>query len=148
MDNINWKILEILQQNARISFADLAKAVHLSAPAVAERVKRLEEQGVIEGFTTRINLDKIGLVIRAVVQVKVFTGKEGEFVRLANGSKHVLSCTNVTGEKAYMLRVAVSRMSQLDELLEDFSKVAETNTMVELSQPKPEQPVSQTLALD
>ncbi|TQV88383.1 Lrp/AsnC family transcriptional regulator [Aliikangiella coralliicola] len=135
MDTISWKIIEILQQNARISFADLGKAVHLSAPAVAERVKKLEEAGVITGYRANIDLEKVGYPINAMVQVRVFIGKEAEFVKFTKTRQEVLKCYNVTGEKAYMLKVAVQSMSQLDAMLEDFSTLSETNSMIILSTP-------------
>ncbi|MFT4926216.1 MAG: Lrp/AsnC family leucine-responsive transcriptional regulator [Phenylobacterium sp.] len=68
-----------------------------------------------------------------MVQVKVFIGKESEFIRLAKSRPEVLECYNVTGEKAFILKVAVTDMPQLDVLLEDFSQCSQTNTMVILS---------------
>ena len=133
MDAINLKIIEILQQDGRISFAELAKLVHLSAPAVAERVKRLEEAGIITGFQANVNLEKMGFPISVMVQAKAFLGKESEFMRMAKSRPEILECYNVTGEKAFMMKVAVNSMSQLDALLEAFSHICETNTMVILS---------------
>jgi Lrp/AsnC family leucine-responsive transcriptional regulator len=133
IDAINSKIIGILQKDGRISFAELAKAVHLSAPAVAERVKRLEEAGVITGYRAQVDLEKLGYAISVMVQVKVFLGKEAAFVKLAKSRGEVRECYNVTGEKAFILKVAVQSMSVLDTLLEDFSHLAETNSMVILS---------------
>ena len=134
LDAINWKIIKILQQDARISFAELGKAVHLSSPAVAERVKRLEEQGVIQGYRADIDLDKLGYPIVAQVQARVFLGKEPEFIAFVKSLNGVLECTNVTGEKAFLLKIAASSMKELDQLLEGFSKLSETNSMIVLSQ--------------
>ena len=133
MDAINNKILTILQQNGRISFAELGKEVHLSAPAVAERVKKLEEAGIITGFKATVNLERMGYPISVMIQVKVFIGKEAEFMRFAKSRSSVLECYNVTGDKAFILKVAVPAMSHLDTLLEEFSLLSETNTMVILS---------------
>lgn len=134
LDPINWKIIHLLQQNARMSFAELGKAVHLSAPAVAERVKKLEEQGVLQGYSVRLNLDKLGYPIIAQIQARVFLGKEPDFIRFVQSRAEVLECNNVTGEKAFLLKVAVGTMGQLDQLLEAFSKLSETNSMIVLSQ--------------
>ena len=133
MDEINHKIIEILQRDGRISFAELAKLVHLSAPAVAERVKRLEETSIITGFQANVNLEKMGFPISVMVQAKAFLGKESEFMRMAKARPEVLECYNVTGEKAFIMKVAVQAMSQLDVLLEDFSHIAQTDSMVILS---------------
>lgn len=135
MDDIDWKIIKILQQNARISFADLGKAVHLSAPAVTERVKKLEVSDVIKGYAAQVNLEKLGYAITAMVLVKVFTNKERAFVAFAHTRKEVLECYNLTGEKAFILKVTVTTMSKLDALLEDFAALSETSTMIILSQP-------------
>ena len=134
MDKINQKILGILQSDGRISFAELAKQVHLSAPAVAERVKRLEEQGVINGYKAQVNYHNMGLPIVAMVQVRVFTGKEPELIDFAKTRLEVVEGYNVTGERAFILKVATPSMLALDALLEDLSKIAESNTMMILSQ--------------
>ena len=80
MDKINRNILHILQSEGRISFSELAKRVHLSAPAVAERVKRLEEESVITGYTATIDSHNMGLPITAMVQARVFIGKEPQIL--------------------------------------------------------------------
>lgn len=134
MDKINQKIVTILQSNARVSFAELAKQVHLSAPAVAERVKRLEEQGVIAGYSAKVDCHALGLPILALVQIKVFTGKEPALIAFAKSRKEVIEGFNVTGERAFILKVATSSMKALDSLLEDISKIAESNTMMILSE--------------
>jgi Lrp/AsnC family leucine-responsive transcriptional regulator len=134
LDATNWKIISILQQNARISFAELGKAVHLSAPAVAERVKKLEESGVVTGYTAQVDLDKLGYPIIAQVQARVFLGKEPEFIDFIKSITGVIECSNVTGEKAFLLKVVATSMKELDKLLESFSKLCETNSMIVLSQ--------------
>lgn len=133
MDNINQKILTILQKNARISFSDLAKKVHLSAPAVADRVKKLEENGTIKKYRTELDIENAGYAITAMVQVKVFFGRENDFIQLAKQQPEILECHNVTGEKSYLLKVVLTKMSELDALLEKFSNLSETNSMILLS---------------
>ena len=133
LDTINQKIIEILKQDARISYAELGKQVHLSAPAVTERIKRLEADGVIKGYRADIDLDKVGLPIIAHIQARVFLGKEPYFIELVKKQEHIIACSNVTGEKAFLLKAAVPNMKVLDQLLEVLSKAAETNSMIELS---------------
>ena len=106
-DTINRKILAALQQNSRISYAELGKQVHLSAPAVAERIRKLENAGVISGYTLKVNLDKLGFPIVALVQCKVFRTKEREFKALVLSYDEVIECHNVTGEQALMIKLAV-----------------------------------------
>lgn len=133
MDQINQKILSILQSNGRIPLAALAKQVHLSAPAVAERVKRLEESGVIKGYAAQVDLDAVGLPIVAHIQALVFLGKEKDFISLVRATPCIVECDNVTGEKAFIMKVAVATMKALDSLLEEFSEISETNSMIVLS---------------
>lgn len=133
MDKINREILKTLQKNGRISFADLGKKVHLSAPAVTERVKKLEETGVIKGYRASIDFEQLGYPIEAMIQAKVFLGKESTFIKLAKSKKEVIECYNVTGDKAFLLKVIVPAMARLDALLEEFSHISETSTMVVLS---------------
>ncbi|GGK75490.1 Lrp/AsnC family transcriptional regulator [Amphritea balenae] len=134
-DTINRKILAALQQNSRISYAELGKQVHLSAPAVAERIRKLESAGVISGYTLKVNLDKLGFPIVALVQCKVFRTKEREFKALVLSYDEVIECHNVTGEQAFLIKLAVQSMSQLDSILESFCDLSDTNTMMILSTP-------------
>jgi len=134
MDKINREILDTLQRNGRISFADLGKKVHLSAPAVTERVKKLEDAGVITGYRASVNLERLGYPIEVMIQVKVFLGKEALFIQLTKSRSEIIECFNVTGDKAFLLKVIVPTMTKLDTLLAEFSLISETSTMVVLSQ--------------
>ncbi|SBT16116.1 HTH-type transcriptional regulator LrpC [Marinomonas gallaica] len=135
MDRINWKLLKALESNGRLGYSELAKLVHLSAPAVAERIKKLEEQGVITGYQAKINLENAGIPITALVECEVYRTKEREFKDLVVGLEEILDCYNVTGPSAFILRVAVSSMSRLDILLERLIDLSDTKTMMILSQP-------------
>ena len=135
LDAINRKILAALQGNARISYAELGKKVHLSAPAVAERMRKLESAGVITGYSLEINLDKVGYPIVALVQCKVYRTKEREFKALVLSYDEVIECHNVTGEQAFLVKLAIESMSQLDDILEAFIDFSDTNTMMILSTP-------------
>ncbi len=135
IDAINRKIITALQHNARISYAELGKLVHLSAPAVAERVRKLESAGVISGFTLKVDLDKLGYPIVALVQCKVFRTKERAFKAVVLDCDAVIECHNVTGEQAFLVKLAVASMSQLDHILESFCDYSDTNTMMILSTP-------------
>ncbi|RDE25373.1 Lrp/AsnC family transcriptional regulator [Motiliproteus coralliicola] len=135
MDNINRKIIAALQQNARISYAELGKLVHLSAPAVAERIRKLESAGVISGYSLKVDLDQLGYPIVALVQCKVFRTKEREFKAHMLACKSVIECHNVTGEQAFLVKLAVQSMKQLDNILESFLDFSDTNTMMILSTP-------------
>ena len=135
MDKIDLKLIKALEENARMTYAQLGKLVHLSAPAVTERVRKLEEQGVIAGYHATINLEKVGVPITALVECEVYRTKEREFKALVLSLEEVIDCYNVTGPSAFMLRVAVTSMSKLDELLERLIDLSDTRTMMVLAQP-------------
>ncbi|ADZ92229.1 Lrp/AsnC family transcriptional regulator [Marinomonas mediterranea] len=135
MDKINWKIIKALEENARLSYAELGKQVHLSAPAVAERVRKLEEAGVITGYGAKINLEKVGIPITAIVECQVYRTKEREFKALVLSQKEVVSCYNVTGPYAFILKVSTHSLSKLDALLERLIDLSDTNTMMVLTTP-------------
>jgi len=136
LDSINCRIISALQENARISFAELGKRVHLSAPAVAERVRKLEAAGVITGYRVTVDLDKIGYPIVALVQCTVFRTQEKVFKALMLDCPEVVECYNVTGEQAFIVKLAAPSLARLDLILEQFCTLSDTNTMVVLSMPR------------
>ncbi len=135
IDNINRRILKALQKNARISYAELGKQVHLSAPAVAERIRKLEQDGVISGYSVSVDMDKLGLPVVAIVQCKVFRAMERQFKELLLTIPDIIECYNTTGEQAFVIKVATRSMARLDEILELFGDMSDTNTMMILSTP-------------
>ncbi|MCZ2721238.1 Lrp/AsnC family transcriptional regulator [Marinomonas sp. 15G1-11] len=135
MDRINLSLLKALSENARMSYAELGKRVHLSAPAVAERIKKLEEKGVITGYRPNFNLEKMGIPITALVECQVYRTKEREFKSLIMTLDEVIECYNVTGPQAFVLKVGVTSMSSLDYLLERLIDLSDTNTKMIMSMP-------------
>ncbi len=135
IDNINRRILKALQKNARISYAELGKHVHLSAPAVAERIRKLEHEGVISGYSVSVDMDKLGLPVVAIVQCKVFRAMERQFKELLLTIPDIIECYNTTGEQAFIIKMATGSMARLDEILELFGDMSDTNTMMILSTP-------------
>ncbi|WP_372738712.1 Lrp/AsnC family transcriptional regulator [Neptunomonas sp.] len=135
IDNINRRILKALQKNARISYAEMGKQVHLSAPAVAERIRKLEQEGVISGYCVSVDMDKLGLPVVAIVQCKVFRAMERQFKELLLAIPDIIECYNTTGEQAFIIKMATASMARLDEILEQFGDMSDTNTMMILSTP-------------
>lgn len=134
MDKINKNIIRILFENARITITELAKLVHLSAPAVKERIEKLEEQKAILGYSLQTNSEVLGYAISGFVQANILTGKEAAFKEAIRTSNVITECYNVTGEKAYIFRIAVHTMSELDTLLESLSTICKTETSLILSE--------------
>jgi Lrp/AsnC family leucine-responsive transcriptional regulator len=133
LDDIGWKILGELQQNARIPFAELGGIVGLSTPAVTERVHKMEEVGIIVGYRAHIDPAKVGLPILAFVNVKVGGENLGRFMEVAGRHPEVLECHRVTGAESFLLKVAVADVAHLETLLDALMPYVATTTSMVLS---------------
>ena len=122
MDITDYKIIEILQEEGRISMKDLGKIVGLTSPAVSERVKRLEEAGVIEGY-------------KAFVHISLPSNKYNEFIESARKDPRIVECHHITGDDCSVLKVIVKDMYELEEVIDSIKKVGSTKTNVILSTP-------------
>jgi Lrp/AsnC family leucine-responsive transcriptional regulator len=132
-DEIGWKILGELQQNARIAFAELGRRVGLSTPAVTERVHRMEEAGIIVGYRAQIDPAKAGLPILAFIMVKVSGENLTQFMNLSASRPEVLECHRVTGADSFLLKTAVSNVAHLERLLDALMPYVGTTTLMVLS---------------
>ena len=133
LDNTSWQILAILQENARIPFKELGKQVGLSAPAVAERVRRLEDVGVITHYRAELNLEKLGLPIMAFVTLKSFADKCDELKVLLHECPEIQSCYRVTGSDHYLAKVSVTSVGHLERFVDRFIPYATITTSIVLS---------------
>ncbi len=137
LDGIAWKILEALQQNARLSFAELGRQVGLSTPAVAERVHRLEEAGILTGYHAAVDLQRIGLPIRALVRLTI-PGGEAQMGRAVAAMKElpeISRCHRVTGAESFVLEADVASVRHLEALIDKLSALGATSTSTVLSSP-------------
>jgi Lrp/AsnC family transcriptional regulator, leucine-responsive regulatory protein len=130
LDTYDARILAELQADARLSMAELGRRVHLSQPAVTDRVRKLELAGVITGYRAAVDLGKLGYGIRAVVRV----GRcdYARLVKLIEATPEVLSACNVTGEDSWVLEIAVIDVAHLDTVVSRFCLLAETATSIVL----------------
>jgi Lrp/AsnC family leucine-responsive transcriptional regulator len=137
LDAIAWKILEALQQNARLSFADLGRRVGLSTPAVAERVHRLEEAGVVTGYHAALDLERIGLPIRALVRITIPGGEAqvGRAVAAMKELPEISRCHRITGAESFVLEADVVSIRHLEALIDRLSALGATSTSTVLSSP-------------
>ena len=133
LDDIGWKILSELQQNARISFAELGRRVGLSTPAATERVRRMEEAGIILGYRAQIDPAKVGLPILAFINVKVSGENLSHFMKVAANHPEVLECHRVTGADSFLLKTAVSDVMHLERMLDALMPYVATTTSMVLS---------------
>jgi Lrp/AsnC family transcriptional regulator, leucine-responsive regulatory protein len=137
LDIIAWKILEALQHNARLSFAELGRKVGLSTPAVAERVHRLEEAGIISGYHASLNLARIGLPIRVLVRLTI-PGGDAQVVRAVAAMKEmpeIRRCHRITGAESFVIEADVVSIRHLEALIDRLSALGATSTSTILSSP-------------
>jgi Lrp/AsnC family leucine-responsive transcriptional regulator len=137
LDKIDCRILEELQENARIAFAELGRRVGLSTPAVIERVHRLEEEGVILGYRAMVDPAKVGLPVRAFVKVTVAGDNLTKFAALVKKMPEVVECHRVTGDVSYIAQVAVRDVSHLEAVIDGMMPYVATNTAMILASPVP-----------
>jgi len=133
LDDIDWTILQELQENARITFAELGRRVGLSTPATAERVHRLEDAGVIVGYRAQVNPSAVGFPVQAFIRVSVAGDKLTKFATLAQRCPEVLECHRVTGSESFIIKVAVSDIQHLEVVIDSLMPYVATTTSMVLS---------------
>ena len=137
LDATDAKILKLLVKDARLSLAELGRRVGLSSPSVSERLKRLEEEGVIETYTAVMNPQAIGLAVSAYIRVQPVPGKTKKVLEVIERLPEVVRCDRVTGGDCYIARVHVQTVGDLENLLDKLAPFAMTDTSVIQSTPVP-----------
>lgn len=136
LDEIDWRLLRELQENARQTFAKLGRKVNLTQPAVAERVRRLEETGVIQGYRAELSYVKLNLPMMAFIRVA--TGGEEQCAKLALLARQlpeVLEGHRITGEASYILKCVVPSVTHLEKLIDRLMPFGQPATSIVLSSP-------------
>jgi Lrp/AsnC family leucine-responsive transcriptional regulator len=140
LDDIDNKILEIIQKEGRTRRNDLAERVGLSLPAVSERLRKLEEGGIITGYFARLNHKILGKDITAFVLTTIDSSKHyGSFVDHIDGTDDILECHAITGEGTHLLKIRTENTASLEKLLakiQSWIGVTKTTTSIVLSSPK------------
>lgn len=135
MDSTDLRILEILQQDGRISMKDLGKMVGLTSPAVSERVKRLEESGVIIGYRAIIDPKKLNKNISAFIDVAIKAENYKKFLEFVPKNDSIIECYHITGGDCMTLKVITENMEELEKLIDDIKRFGNTKTSIILSSP-------------
>lgn len=135
MDDIDIRILEELQKDGRRTLSDLSDVLSLSRPSVAERVRRLQEQGVIEAFTVRVPPTAVGRTITVILQISDLNVPCQKFEHAISEDADILECHRVTGAVSYIMKAAVSSMVHLELLVDRLIPYGRVNTSVVLSSP-------------
>lgn len=133
VDKLNWKILECLQLNARESFVSIGRKIGLTPPAVAERVKKMEDLGIIKGYKTIVSHSKIGLQLRAIVALRAFVGKLKPFLNKVDTFNEVVNCYRITGNENIIMEVVLKDQFHLEQFIDTLITYGETRTHIILS---------------
>jgi Lrp/AsnC family leucine-responsive transcriptional regulator len=135
LDDVGWRILHELQENARLSLAELGRRVGLSTPAALERVRRMEEQRIILGYHADVDRAKVGIPITAFIRISVQGEALKKAIAAAESLDEVLECHRVTGTDSFVMKVGVSSIEHLQALFDYFSPYVATTTSIVLSSP-------------
>jgi Lrp/AsnC family leucine-responsive transcriptional regulator len=137
LDATDWRILDELQDDARLSHAALARRVHLTPPAVAARIRKLEDLDVIRGYRLELNLPRLGLQMLAFLRVRSEGRSQRPFMEMVRTKPEVLECHHVTGEDCYVVKVAACSMPHLEEVVAELGRYGSTTTSIVFSSPVP-----------
>jgi Lrp/AsnC family transcriptional regulator, leucine-responsive regulatory protein len=135
MDGTDSRLLRELQENARLSLAELGRRVNLSSPAVAERLQRLERAGVITGYRAEVDPQTVGYPIAAFVRIRPTTRRLHKIPELARDVPEVVECHRVTGEDCFVLKLHLRAMDDLEGILDRFIVLGQTTTSIIHSTP-------------
>ncbi len=135
LDQTDWKILKELQLNARTSYAELGRKINLTTPAVIERVRKLEDAGIITGYRAEIDAAKVGLPITAFIRMSITGVDFSQIVRIASDSEEVLECHRGTGGDSFIIKVAAASVEHLQNLIDRLTPYGITTTSIVLSSP-------------
>jgi len=137
LDELDARILSALTGDGRISVAELARKVRLSPPSVSERIRRLEEAGVIEGYTIKINPQALGLPLSAWLRIRPVPGKMQKVAEILRDLPEIVECDRITGEDCFIARAQVRAVDDLEALIDEIIPYAMTNTSIIQSSPVP-----------
>jgi Lrp/AsnC family leucine-responsive transcriptional regulator len=135
IDDIDRKILNELQLDARISYAELGRRVGLTTPAVIERVRKLEDSGIVIGYRAEIDPSKVGLPITAFIRMSISGVDYSHIIEVAEESSEVLECHRGTGGDSFIMKVAISSVEHLQEVIDRLTPYGITTTTIVLSSP-------------
>lgn len=135
LDKKDWQILEALQQDARQSLAALGRRIGLSQPAMSERVCKLEEAGIIEGYSARINLRAVGVGLQAIIRIQTEHACIAAYLALFARMPEVLSADRVTGEDCFIVRCAIAEPADLARVVDALAAHGAVTTSLVLSSP-------------
>ena len=141
LDDINRRLLAELHADPRIAMSALARRVNMSAPAVTERVQRLERAGVITGYRLEVDPAALGLPVTAFARIRPAAGQLSKVADLARSLPQITECHRITGEDCFLIKVHAPAVAQLETVLDQFLVHGQTITSIVVSTPVPPRPL-------
>ncbi len=135
LDAADHQILRALDENARISMADLARLLGMSPQSASDRMRRLEDLGVIAGFTVKLDRDVLGLAVGAYVRIRPAMGELPRVAAMLTEIPEIVECDRVTGDDCFIAKVFVARIEDLERVIDRLLPYAQTNTSIIQSSP-------------
>ena len=133
VDSINSKILKCLQLNARLSNAEIGRQVGITSPAVSERIKKMEDLGIIEGYKTIVSPFEIGYQLKAIITLRAFMGKLKPFLEKVKTYDEVINCYRITGDENIVMEVVLKNQKHLEAFIDQLISYGESKTQIVLS---------------
>jgi Lrp/AsnC family leucine-responsive transcriptional regulator len=133
VDSLNWKILKCLQQNARMSNAEIGRRVGVSSPAVSERIKKMEDAEIIQGYTTFVSPFEVGYQLKALITLRAFMGMLKPFLEKVKTYDEVINCYRITGNENIVMEVVLKNQKHLEIFIDQLISYGETKTQIVLS---------------
>ncbi len=133
IDALNWKILKCLQENARLSNAEIGRRVGISSPAVSERIKKMEDAGVIQSYNTLVSPIEAGYQLKAIITLRAFMGMLKPFLEKVKTYHEVVNCYRITGNENIVMEVVLKNQKHLESFIDQLIVYGETKTQIVLS---------------
>ena len=133
MDTLNTKILKCLQENARQSNAEIGRKVGISSPAVSERIKKMEDLGIIEGYKAQVSPFELGSQLKAIITLRAFMGKLKPFLAKVKTFDEVVNCYRITGDENIVMEVVLKNQKHLEAFIDNLIIYGESKTQIVLS---------------
>lgn len=133
LDRLDWRIIEALQAHARVTTTELGKQIGLSQPAVSVRIKRLEEHGVIEGYSAKVNAGLLGRDISAFIRIQTTHAQIAKCLKVFATMPEIVEAHRITGDDCFVVRVVVQRMSQLETIIDALARFGPVTTSIILA---------------
>lgn len=133
LDALHWKILKCIQLNARLSHTEIGRQVGISSPAVSERIKKMEDAGIIETYNTLVSPYEVGYQLKAIITLRAFMGMLKPFLEKVKTYDEVINCYRITGNENFVMEVILKNQKHLESFIDQLIVYGETKTQIVLS---------------